>query len=169
MEEIGKIVGVISGIADQTGLLALNAAIEAARAGDAGMGFAVVANEMMTLELESQKSAENIASIIGNLQKKTQQISESMKVSATEVKAGNTAVSETLEVCNKIVEAINQVYNNMAKMAGATEEQAASVAEITGSVIVSFKRLHRRLSYPRQPRRRLLQLLNRLHGRCCSE
>ena len=64
MEEIGKIVDVISGIADQTGLLALNAAIEAARAGDAGMGFAVVADEVKSLALESQKSAENISTII---------------------------------------------------------------------------------------------------------
>ncbi|MFH0968776.1 MAG: methyl-accepting chemotaxis protein [Methanobacteriota archaeon] len=134
MEEIGKIVGVISGIADQTGLLALNAAIEAARAGDAGMGFAVVADEVKSLALESQKSAENIATIIGNLQKKSQLVSESMKVSATEVKAGNEAVGETLQVFNQIVEAINQVHNNMTEVAGATEEQAASVEEITASV-----------------------------------
>jgi len=134
MDEIGKIIGVISGIADQTGLLALNAAIEAARAGDAGMGFAVVADEVKSLALESQKSAENIANIIGNLQKKSRLVSESMKTSATEVKAGNTAVSETLQVFNQIVDAIDQVNNNMTEVAGATEEQAASVEEITASV-----------------------------------
>ncbi|PKL60285.1 MAG: methyl-accepting chemotaxis protein [Methanomicrobiales archaeon HGW-Methanomicrobiales-4] len=134
MEEIGKIVDVISGIADQTGLLALNAAIEAARAGDAGMGFAVVADEVKSLALESQKSTENIATIIGNLQKKSHLVSESMKVSSTEVKAGNTAVSETLQVFNQIVEAINQVNNNMTEVAGATQEQAAAVEEITASV-----------------------------------
>ena len=113
MEEIGKIVGVISGIADQTGLLALNAAIEAARAGEAGMGFAVVADEVKSLALDSQRSAENIATIIGNLQKKSQLVSDSMKTSAIEVKAGNEAVSETLQVFNRIVEAINQVHYNM--------------------------------------------------------
>ena len=134
MDEIGKIVDLISGIADQTGLLALNAAIEAARAGDAGMGFAVVADEVKSLALESQKSAENIATIIGNLQSKTHQVSESMKVSATEVKAGNEAVSQTLQVFTQIVDAINQVHNNMTEVAGATEEQAASVEEITASV-----------------------------------
>jgi methyl-accepting chemotaxis protein len=134
MEEIGKIVDVITGIAEQTGLLALNAAIEAARAGDAGMGFAVVADEVKSLALESQKSAENIASIIGNLQKKSQLVSDSMKASATEVKAGNEAVSETLEVFNQIVEAINVVHSNMTEVAGATEEQAAAVEEITASV-----------------------------------
>ncbi|HWQ66317.1 MAG TPA: methyl-accepting chemotaxis protein [Methanospirillum sp.] len=134
MEEIGKIVDVITGIAEQTGLLALNAAIEAARAGDAGMGFAVVADEVKSLALESQKSAENIASIIGNLQKKSQKVSESMKVSATEVKAGNDAVTETLGVFNQIVQSINVVHNNMTEVAGATEEQAAAVEEITASV-----------------------------------
>jgi methyl-accepting chemotaxis protein len=134
MEEIGKIVGVITGIAEQTGLLALNAAIEAARAGDAGMGFAVVADEVKALALESQKSAENIETIIGNLQKKSQLVSESMKSSATEVRTGNAAVSETLEVFNQIVQAINVVHSNMTEVAGATEEQAAAVEEITASV-----------------------------------
>lgn len=134
MEEIGKIIDVISGIADQTGLLALNAAIEAARAGEAGLGFAVVADEVKSLALESQKSAENIATIIGNLQKKSALVSESMKISANEVKAGNAAVSETLQVFNQIVDAIKQVNNNMTEVAGATEEQAASVEEITASV-----------------------------------
>lgn len=134
MEEIGKIVDVITGIAEQTGLLALNAAIEAARAGDAGMGFAVVADEVKSLALESQKSAENIAGIIGNLQKKSQLVSDSMKTSAAEVKIGNEAVSETLLVFNQIVDAINVVHNNMTEVAGATEEQAAAVEEITASV-----------------------------------
>jgi len=134
MEEIGKIVDVITDIAEQTGLLALNAAIEAARAGDAGMGFAVVADEVKSLALESQKSAENIATIIGNLQKKSELVSDSMKISATEVKAGNVAVSETLDVFNQIVQAINVVHNNMTEVAGAAEEQAATVEEITASV-----------------------------------
>lgn len=134
MEEIGKIVDVISGIADQTGLLALNAAIEAARAGEAGMGFAVVADEVKSLALESQKSAENIATIIGNLQKKSVKVSESMKISATEVKSGNEAVTETLEVFHEIVQAINGVHSNMTEVAAATEEQSAAVEEITASV-----------------------------------
>lgn len=134
MEEIGNIVDVITGISEQTGLLALNAAIEAARAGDAGRGFAVVADEVKTLALESQKSAENIAAIIGNLQKKSQVVSESMKTSATEVKAGNEAVRETIGVFKQIVDAINAVNANMSEVAGATEEQAAAVQEITASV-----------------------------------
>ncbi|MBP9009451.1 MAG: methyl-accepting chemotaxis protein, partial [Methanospirillum sp.] len=101
MEEIGKIVGIITGISEQTGLLALNAAIEAAQAGEAGLGFAVVADEVKSLALESQKSAENIATIIGNLQKKSQIVSDSMTTSLDEVKSGNEAVRETLRVFNE--------------------------------------------------------------------
>lgn len=76
-------------------MLALDAAIEAACAGDAGMGFAVVADEVKLLAFESHKSAENIANIIGNLQKKSQLGSDSIKASATIVNAGNDVVSET--------------------------------------------------------------------------
>lgn len=134
MEEIGKIVDIITGISEQTGLLALNAAIEAARAGDAGRGFAVVADEVKTLALESQKSAENIATIIGNLQKKSQVVSDSMRESITEVKAGNVAVGETLKVFNEIVTAINTIHDQLTGGASATQEQAAAVEEITASV-----------------------------------
>jgi Methyl-accepting chemotaxis protein len=134
MEEIGKIVDIITGISEQTGLLALNAAIEAARAGEAGMGFAVVADEVKSLALESQKSAENIATIIGNLQKKSQVVSDSMAESLSEVKSGNEAVRETLGVFNEIVQAINVIYEQLAEGASASEEQAAAVEEITASV-----------------------------------
>jgi methyl-accepting chemotaxis protein len=134
MEEIGKIVGIITGIAEQTGLLALNAAIEAARAGDAGLGFAVVADEVKTLALESQRSAENIALIIGNLQKKSQIVSESMSGSIHEVQSGGEAVKETLSVFNEIVSAINIIHEQLAEGASASEEQAATVEEITASV-----------------------------------
>ncbi|MFH0966385.1 MAG: methyl-accepting chemotaxis protein [Methanobacteriota archaeon] len=134
MDNIGKIVGIITGIAEQTGLLALNAAIEAARAGDAGRGFAVVADEVKSLALESQKSAEDITTIIGDLQKKSSQVSESMKSASIEVKAGNTAVTETLGVFHDIGEAVNIVHNNMTEVAAATEEQAAAVEEITASI-----------------------------------
>ncbi len=134
MEEIGKIIDVITGIAEKTSLLALNAAIEAARAGDAGRGFAVVADEVKALALESQKSAENIGSIIGNLQKKSRMVSDAMQTSSKDVKTGNAAVIDTLNVFNEIVSAIDNVHQNMTEVAGATEEQAAAVEEITASV-----------------------------------
>ena len=134
MEEIGKIVGIITGISEQTGLLALNAAIEAARAGEAGLGFAVVADEVKTLAQESQRSAENIATIIGNLQKKSHFVSESMDKSRSEVKSGNESVRETLSVFTDIVSAINDIHEQIAEGASASEEQAATVEEINATV-----------------------------------
>lgn len=134
MGEIGKIVKVISDIAEQTNLLALNAAIEAARAGDAGLGFAVVADEVKSLALESQRSTENIASIIGTLQKMSKEINEAMVNSSGEVKAGSIAVTETLKVFGEIVTSVNEINSNMGEVAGSTEEQAAAVQEITASI-----------------------------------
>lgn len=134
MEDIGRIVGIIGDIADQTNLLALNAAIEAARAGEAGLGFAVVADEVKALALEVQKSAENIATIITNLQKKSETASGAMKSSHEDVKKGSAAVTETLKVFTDIVTAIGQISTNVADVASATEEQAASVEEVTSSM-----------------------------------
>ncbi|HWQ65343.1 MAG TPA: Cache 3/Cache 2 fusion domain-containing protein [Methanospirillum sp.] len=134
MGEIGRIVDIISSIADQTNLLALNAAIEAARAGDAGLGFAVVAGEVKELATESQRSAENIAGIINTLQKKTGAITTAVKVSLTEVRTGNEAVSETLTIFGEIVSAIHSINQNMNEVAAASEEQAASVEEVTSTV-----------------------------------
>ncbi len=134
MEDIGTIVNVISSIADQTNLLALNAAIEAARAGDAGLGFAVVADEVKSLALESQQSAEKIATLIADLQKKSRAVTESMKTSLKDVEEGNAAVRETLTVFNKIAEAIALVSMRVGEVAGASEEQAASVQQISASV-----------------------------------
>lgn len=134
MKEIGRIVDIISSIAEQTNLLALNAAIEAARAGEAGLGFAVVAGEVKDLATGSQKSAENIASIITALQQKTAAITEAVKVSLTEVKTGDEAVAESLAIFSDIVGSIAEIDRNMNEVAAASEEQAASVEEVTATV-----------------------------------
>ena len=134
MQEINRIVDIISSIAEETNLLALNAAIEAARAGEAGLGFAVVAAEVKELANESQKSAENIAAIISDLQKKSSAMAKAVQNSMTEVKNGNNAVSETLAVFNEIVDSISTINSNMSEVAAASEEQAASVEEVTATV-----------------------------------
>lgn len=134
MNEIGRIVDIISSIAEQTNLLALNAAIEAARAGEAGLGFAVVAGEVKELATGSQKSAENIASIISTLQKNTSAITSAVQTSLIEVKGGNEAVAETLGIFNEIVESIADIDKNMNDVAAASQEQAASVEEVTATV-----------------------------------
>lgn len=134
MEEIGKIVSLIRDISDQTGLLALNAAIEAARAGEAGLGFAVVADEVKTLAQETQASAENIAIIIENLQKRSVLASDAMGKTSAEVTAGGQALHDTLSSFTRIVELINSITHTAGDVAAATEEQAAAVQEITASI-----------------------------------
>ncbi|MDD1724783.1 MAG: methyl-accepting chemotaxis protein, partial [Methanospirillum sp.] len=134
MEEIGKIIGLIRDISDQTGLLALNAAIEAARAGDAGRGFAVVADEVKTLAQETQKSAENIADIIADLQGRTVEAADSMEKTFAEVTEGGKALSQTLSTFTRIADLITNINSNVGDVAAASQEQAASVQEITASI-----------------------------------
>ncbi|WP_146201084.1 HAMP domain-containing methyl-accepting chemotaxis protein [Methanospirillum lacunae] len=134
MEEIGKIVGLIRDISDQTSLLALNAAIEAARAGEAGLGFAVVADEVKALAQETQVSAENIASIIENLQKRSIQASTAMEKTVKDVESGGKALQDTFQSFTRIAELIEEINVSVTDVAATTEEQAASVEEITASI-----------------------------------
>lgn len=134
MNEIGKIVDIIGDIADQTNLLALNAAIEAARAGDAGMGFAVVANEVKALAQESQGSAENIGQIIASLQQQSERAAQAMDQATTEVTKGSDAITETIQFFHTIADGVENISQNMVEVASLSEEGAAAVEEITASV-----------------------------------
>lgn len=134
MEEIGKIVRLISDIANQTNLLALNAAIEAARAGDAGRGFAVVAAEVKSLAQDSRKSAENIADMISSLQNKAQKASIAMTRAGETVAGGSKSLSETMGAFTRIDKSIDDITRNAMDVASASEEQAASVEEVTASI-----------------------------------
>ena len=101
-QEIGQIVETISGISDQTNLLALNAAIEAARAGEHGRGFAVVADEVRKLAEESQAAAKRIADLIGGIQKDTSSAVSSMQQGNVAVKEGTQSVGQLQESFDKI-------------------------------------------------------------------
>ncbi|MDD1728040.1 MAG: methyl-accepting chemotaxis protein, partial [Methanospirillum sp.] len=134
MADIGKIVRLISDIANQTNLLALNAAIEAARAGEAGRGFAVVASEVKSLAQDSRKSAEDIADMISALQNKAEKATAAMAYAGETVELGSKSLTETLEAFHKIAGSINDITRNAMDVAAASEEQAASVEEVTASI-----------------------------------
>ena len=131
---IGKVLDVIRGIADQTNLLALNAAIEAARAGEQGRGFAVVADEVRTLAKRTQDSTSEIQSMIEGLQQRAEQAVDAMSSSKTRTKdcVDNTKkLGESFHQINHAVSAIVDVNNIIA---AATEEQNAAINEIRVNV-----------------------------------
>ena len=133
-KEIGEIVNLITNIADQTNLLALNAAIEAARAGDHGRGFAVVADEVRKLAEESGSAAQEIATLIHEIQISTGNAVTSMKRGTTEVEGGAQSLNETVEAVKNIVAGGGKVARMAENIAAAAQEQAASIEEVTASV-----------------------------------
>ncbi|GAB0170308.1 methyl-accepting chemotaxis protein [Lysinibacillus sp. CTST325] len=131
--EIGNIIGLITDIAEQTNLLALNAAIEAARAGDHGRGFAVVADEVKKLADQSKQSAEQIASLISEIQQDTNRAVTVMETGTQEVKVGMQVVKVAEEGFSKIVELIEQVSQQIQEATTVSEEMSSSAEQIYAS------------------------------------
>ncbi|QOK25840.1 methyl-accepting chemotaxis protein [Cytobacillus oceanisediminis] len=136
-QEISKLVSVIKDIADQTNLLALNAAIEAARAGEQGRGFAVVADEVRKLAEEVTVSVEDITGIVSSIQNESANVADSLKGGYQEVEKGTSQIKTTGETFTEISTAINEmagsiqsITEKMETMAGKSQQMGAAIEEI---------------------------------------
>ena len=134
-EQIASVLDVIKAVADQTNLLALNAAIEAARAGEAGRGFAVVADEVRGLAKRTQKSTQEIESLISNLQGVSQQAAQRMDSSRALTESTLELTRSAGERLLDITTAVSAIQSMNQQIAAAAEQQSAVADEINRSVV----------------------------------
>ena len=133
-DEIGEIIGTIEDIAEQTNLLALNAAIEAARAGEQGRGFAVVADEVRALAERTTRATRTIGEMITAIQAETATAVTSMKQGVEDVAVGADEARRSGDALDEILQQIGGVTSQLNQIATAAEQQTATTHEISGNM-----------------------------------
>jgi methyl-accepting chemotaxis protein len=130
---IGGIVETITGIAEQTNLLALNAAIEAARAGEQGRGFAVVADEVRKLAEESQRAAGSISDLIGEIQSATDRAITVVDAGARRIDSGSETVEQAREAFGRIATSTSAVHEGLTEVSTVAEQTSAASEQVSAS------------------------------------
>jgi methyl-accepting chemotaxis protein len=133
-DQIGRIIGVIDDIADQTNLLALNAAIEAARAGEQGRGFAVVADEVRKLAERTTTATKEIAQMIKNIQDETKVAVTAMEAGTKQVEEGVTSTATAGDSLRQIIDMSNQVGEMITHIATAATEQSSATEQVNNNM-----------------------------------
>ncbi len=131
---VSNILNVITEIADQTNLLALNAAIEAARAGEHGRGFAVVADEVRKLAERTSKSVKEINDILSQIHHKTEDLKDAMNIALEEVSKGKEQAEQSRMMLEKIISSAESAKEISESISTATEEQAATVKDVNQNI-----------------------------------